>query len=72
VRERTPERTCGSKRQYKTRADAHRAMLAFLASDPSANFSCYRCDFCGWYHFGHAFSKRNFDRIVGKIPEDKK
>lgn len=65
----SPERSCGTKKQYRTRALARRAMLNFLASDPSATFSCYLCDYCGYYHFGHAVSKKAFNIIVGKNPE---
>lgn len=54
----TRNRECGEKVQYKTRREAEDGMWGYKRRTAAVRMTVYRCDYCGFWHFGHARRRR--------------
>ncbi len=55
---RIKERSCGTKRQYRTRHKAE-TIARTMRNRENPTLMPYRCEFCQFYHIGHGTPRRS-------------
>lgn len=54
IKRRLRQKKCTGKKRYSDQTGAVFAMIRYKRAFPkSANVSSYKCEFCGFFHFGH-------------------